>query len=137
MEDTPIDLSLAQLDTILAYLPIFERPGYSFGEWHNEPGVFPFWAASPEATAFIAALHHEQFITPFDWVSWAEEARRYSEGGEAALATADLTTLRKLWTSYVRADRFSEGALASAFESGQITALLRRLRQIRDTMAAA
>jgi hypothetical protein len=39
-------------------------------------------------------------------------------------------------TSYVRADRFSEGTLASLFQSGQIITVLQRLRQIRDAMAA-
>lgn len=130
------DLSLTQLDTILAYLPIFERPGYSFGEWQITRGVFPYWAASPEATAFVEALYRERLITPFDWGSWAAEARHYTEGGGEALNTADLTTLRKLITSYVRADRFSEGTLASLFQSGQITAVLRRLGQIRDALAA-
>jgi hypothetical protein len=136
MPPDPSELSLTQLDALLAFLPIFERPEYSFGAWQTLRGVFPYWAASPEATAFVAALHREQFITPFDWVSWAEEARRYAEGGDAALATADLDTLRKLITSYVRVDRFSEGTLASLFQSGQITAILRRLQQIRATMAA-
>lgn len=128
----PAPLSPQQLDRILAFLPIFERPGYSFGEWRAERGVFPFWDSSPEADAFVQALYDEQFIIPFDWGSWAEEARRYTEGGAAALAEADLTTLRKLLTAYVRADRFSGGTLASVFQSGQITAVLRRLQQIRD-----
>lgn len=136
MDRIPNELSLAQLDALLAFLPIFERSGYSFGEWQVKRGVFPFFAESPEVTAFVQALHQEQFITPFDWVSWAEEARRYTEGGDAALATADLETLRKLLTTYVRADRFSTGTLASLFQNGQITAVLRRLKQIRDTMAA-
>jgi hypothetical protein len=137
MSQEASELSLSQLDAILAYLPIFERPGYSFGEWQVQRGIFPFWAQSPEVLAFIEALHREQFISPFDWVSWAAEAQRLTQGGAEALATADLTTLRKLVTSYVRADRFSEGTLASLFESGQIVAILRRLRQIRDAMAAA
>jgi len=129
------ELRPEQLDRILAFLPIFEQPGYSFGEWQTQRGVFPYWAASPEVTAFVEALHREQFIAPFDWVSWADEAHRYTEGGEAALATADLATLRKLVTAYVRADRFSAGTLASMFQSGQIIAILRRLRQIRDSLS--
>ncbi|MBX0330827.1 hypothetical protein K2Z83_24520 [Oscillochloris sp. ZM17-4] len=136
MISSPNEISLSQLDALLAFLPIFERPGYSFGEWQTQPGVFPYWSASPETSAFIHALHREGFITPFDWGAWPEEARRYTEGGATALATADLTTLRKLMTSYVRADRFTTGTLASLFQSGQITAVLRRLRQIRDAMGA-
>jgi hypothetical protein len=33
MEESPSLLSLSQLDAILTFLPTFERPGYSFGEW--------------------------------------------------------------------------------------------------------
>jgi hypothetical protein len=36
---------------------------------------------------------------------------------------------------HVRADRFVEGHLASVLESGHITAILRRLRGIREQMA--
>ncbi|HMQ29469.1 MAG TPA: DUF6508 domain-containing protein [Chloroflexaceae bacterium] len=133
--DAP-DLSLTQLDAILAFLPIFERQGYSFGEWHAPEGVFPYWDASPEASAFVATLYREQFITPFDWVSWMPEVQRYVEGWDTALATADLASLRKLMTAHMRADRFSEGTLAAQFESGHITAVLRRLKQIRDAVAA-
>lgn len=41
-------------------------------------------------------------------------------------------TLRKLLTAHVRADRFSEGHLASVLESRHITAMLRRLKRIRE-----
>ncbi|MBP1468008.1 hypothetical protein EYB53_019985 [Candidatus Chloroploca sp. M-50] len=128
MDTEPKDLSLSQLDTILAYLPIFERPGYLFGERQITRGVFPYWAASPEATAFVEALYRERFITLFDWGSWATEAQRCTEGGSEALSTANLTTFRKLITSYVRTDRFSESTLTSLFQPGQFTVMLRRLR---------
>lgn len=129
-------LSIAQLDALLAFLAIFERPGYAFGEWQTQRGIFPYWASSPEVDAFVEAIHREGIIAPFNWAAWAEEVRRYTEGGDAALATADLADLRKLITAYVRADRFVAGTLAAHFASGHITAVLRRLRQIRDAMAA-
>ena len=40
----------------------------------------------------------------------------------------------ELVTAHVRADRFVEGHLVSVFESGHITAILRRLKQIREEM---
>lgn len=131
---SPPELKLAQIDAVLAFLPVFERPGFSSGQWRAHRAVFPVWEAEPAVGAFVEALYREQFIVPFDWGAWAEEARRYAEGGEAALATADLTTLRKLLTTYVRADRFTAGTLAGMFDSGHIVAILRRLRQIRATM---
>ncbi|NCC36373.1 MAG: hypothetical protein EOM24_30825 [Chloroflexia bacterium] len=136
MTPHPPPLRRAQLDALLAFLPIFAQPGYIFGEWHADPGVLPFWSQSPEVAEFIQVLYHQQFLITFDWVTWAAEAQHYDEDGGAALATADLDTLRKLMTAFVRADRFSEGTLAARFQSGQITAILRRLQQIRETMAA-
>lgn len=136
MDNDPPRLTLAQIDAILAFLPIFEQPGYSFGTWHAPEGVFPFWDPSAEVQAFTQTLYDQQFITPFDWVAWSSEAQRYIDGGDDAFASADLDILRKLITSFMRADRFSEGTLATMFQGGQITAVLRRLRQIRATMAS-
>jgi hypothetical protein len=80
---------------------------------------------------FIKALYAQNVIISFDWTGWRREAQRY-QTDPRALATADLLTLCKLLTLHVRADRFSEGHLASVLESGHITAVLRRLKQIRD-----
>jgi len=78
-------------------------------------------------------LHRQNIIVPFDWTSWREEAERYQMDAKA-LETADLLTLRNLLTVHVRAERFAEGHLASVFESGYITAVLHRLKQIREEM---
>jgi Family of unknown function (DUF6508) len=53
----------------------------------------------------------------------------------ALLAQADLLTLRKLLTAHVRQDRFIEGHLAQMLENGHISAILRRLRELRDARA--
>ncbi|MBP1468929.1 hypothetical protein EYB53_024685 [Candidatus Chloroploca sp. M-50] len=36
MTPLPPPLRRAQLDALLAFLPIFAQPGYIFGEWHAE-----------------------------------------------------------------------------------------------------
>lgn len=118
-----------QIDEVLEFLPAFESPGYKFGEW-ADAGYFSY---SPEVDDWIRALYEQNFFLTFDWTRWKEEAQRYrSEPG--ALETADLLTLRKLLTTHVRADRFVEGHLASVLESGHVTAILRRLKQIRGQM---
>lgn len=78
-------------------------------------------------------MYKNRWIIDFDWPSWGDEARRYEH--EEILATADLETIRKLLTGHVRNDRFCEGHLLSVLESGLITAILRRLRVIREGMA--
>jgi protein-tyrosine phosphatase len=128
-EEVIPEIGPQQIDAILQYLPIFEKPGYKFGEWHDS-GYFSY---SPEVDDFIQTLYRQEVVVPFDWTSWQEEARRYQSDPDA-LEAADLLTLRKLLTTHLRADRFVEGHLASALESGHITAILRRFREIRDGM---
>jgi hypothetical protein len=92
-----------------------------------------YFAYSPEVDGFIRTLNEQNVLVPFDWTSWQGEAQRYRSDPEA-LAEADLLTLRRLLTTHIRADRFVEGHLASMLESGHITAILRRLREIREQM---
>ena len=123
-----------QLDAVLKFLPIFEQPGYVFGEWHSPEGQFPYYSMSREVMDFIEALSDQEIIFSFDWPSWQEEAVQYvSDPG--AVEQADLLTLRKLLTLHVRKDRFVEGHLAHMLEDGHITAVLRQLNKIREQMA--
>jgi hypothetical protein len=130
--DVP-EVSPHQLDALLRFLPIFEQPGYVFGEWHSPEGQFPYYAMHREAMEFVQALYSQQIVFSFDWPSWQEEAKRFVADPEA-LKTADLLTLRKLLTTHVRKDRFVEGHMASMLECGHIAAILRRLGKIREQM---
>ena len=132
-KDAVPQIGLQQIDAILKYLPTFEKENYQFGQWVDPEGGFPYFSFNPEVDGFIDALHKQDMIIPFDWTSWSEEAEHYQTDAEA-LETADLLTLCKLLTVHVRADRFVEGHLASVFENGHITAILRRLKQIREKM---
>lgn len=123
----------AQLDAVLRFLPLFEQPGCVFGEWRQPMGQFPFYAPTAEVIAFVLALEAQSVIFPFDWPNWQDVARRYVADADA-LDGADLLTCRKLLTTHVRLDRFVDGHLAHNLETGQITAILRRLQQIRDKM---
>jgi hypothetical protein len=130
--DVP-EIGPQQIDTVLRFLPFFERPEYVFGEWHSPEGQIPYYSMSREAKDFVQALYGQQVLFSFDWMSWQEEAERYISAPEA-LETADLLVLRKLLTTHVRKERFVEGHLASMLECGHITMILRRLRNIREQM---
>ena len=126
------EIRLPQIDAILAYLPTFERKGFQFGQWRAQPGRFPHVSLSSEAEAFVRALSSQEIMVVFDWTRWRAEV-----SDPTALGQADLLALRKLLTFHVRADRFSEGHLISVFEKGHITAILRRLAEIRRQIAEA
>jgi len=71
-------------------------------------------------------------VTPaFDWTEWQQSAREFVDSPKKIEKTA-ATTIQKLLTTHVRADRFCEGHLAAMFENGHIVRLLRRLKAIRE-----
>ena len=128
------DLTLAQLDAVLVYLPVISAPGCSFGAWHTQPGEMPYFAYSPAVQQFIASLYAQGLIVKFDWGAWRETANALMQD-PALLSQAGLFTLRRLLTAHVRQDRFIEGHLAQMLANGHITAILRRLQQIRAARA--
>ena len=78
-------------------------------------------------------LYANDWVTPeVDWVQWQDVAVEYVDLQEK-IDSADVLTLKKLFTTHVRKDRFCEGHLATMLENGHIVALLRRLKEIRET----
>jgi hypothetical protein len=130
--DVP-EIGPQHLDAILRFLPVFEEPGFSFGEWHSAEGQMPYYSMGRETTDFLQALYEQQIVYSFDWTRWQDEAKKFVSDPEL-LKEADLLVLRKLLTTHLRKDRFVEGHLADMLECGHITAVLRRLQEIREEM---
>lgn len=126
-------LSAEDLDALLEFLEPLARPGFVAGHWVTEKGMLPFFVSAPELGAFVRAAYEHGFVVPFNWPDWREEADRLL-ADPSALAEADLATIRKLITGLVRAERFSEGTLAEASDNGQLVAVLRRLKTIREKL---
>lgn len=126
-----------RLRRLARHLPVFEAPGFRFGEWEpsreRQDGVIVlgWFKPSAGAAAFLADLGG--WITPFDWMSWAAtpEGRALLDHPEA-VASASADDLRKLLTLYIRSERFGEGTLANAFTSGMLTAIVRRAGVLAD-----
>ncbi len=140
---------MAELDTdkelmdgirrVLTYLPRFEEPGFVFGTWKSpkaKPGVVQlgWFDLSDTARAWIHAVYESKLmLRGFDWGNWQQKAQAYLEEPEL-MDTANLDTLRKLLVTHLRKDRFCEGHLASMYECGHLTAIMRRLGQIAEQM---
>ena len=121
------------IDAILPFLEQFEAAGFSIGTWHNEPGVMPWFSFNEAVLEFLEILYANAWVTPkVDWGEWQHVAAEYVDSPEK-IQSADVETVQKLFTTHVRKDRFWEGHLASMFENGHIVALLRRLKEIRET----
>jgi hypothetical protein len=119
-----------------------ESPDFSFGAWaplHQDPDGamdMPWYRPSPEAEAFLADLR--ALVTPIDWSAWASapEGQKLI-GNPAAVASATVDELGHLVTAYVRGDRFNEGLLAEAFDSGMLTAIARRASVLAEELTAS
>lgn len=127
------EVTPANLDKVLTFLPLFEGQTHSLYTIDTERSIFYPYEYTPEVLRFIQTLYNENLIFVFDWSSWKEEAARYMNDPEL-VARADLAVLRKLLTLHVRADRFNDGHIALMIDSGHILAILRRLKVIRAVM---
>ncbi|NIA13651.1 MAG: hypothetical protein GWP08_06175 [Nitrospiraceae bacterium] len=127
-----------RLRALAAFLPRFEQPGFEPGKWvhpaSEEPGVIIMghYGFSETADAFIRMTYDTGWVlSHFDWGRWAQtpEAAELRDNPDA-LAQATAEQLARLLTVVIRQERFCEGALAAAFESGLITAICRRAAQL-------
>ncbi|SRR6266487_4344217 len=129
-------LSLAdRLRGIARFLEPFQAPGFEFGRLiegsSTEPGflIWPHVSFSAEACAFEQAAYHFGWVQweTFNWPEWkgTREAIQLRDDPDA-LAKATPGQLAKLLTVCIRQDRFSEGTLLAAFESGLLTRILER-----------
>jgi hypothetical protein len=114
-------------------LPTLEAPDADFGHWELPPphdgvhslGWFEF---GPTAEAWRTAVAKGEWVVAgFDWPAWLEgDAGRALRDDPSAVANATADELARLLTAIVRSDRFTEGSIAGAFESGLLARISRR-----------
>jgi hypothetical protein len=127
-----MDLS-ERLRLLADVLPFLEAPDADFGHWELPPprdgveslGWFEF---GPAAEAWRAAVAAGSWVVAgFDWRTWlADSEGRALHDDPNAVKTATPDQLARLLTAIVRSDRFVEGSIAGAFESGLLAAISRR-----------
>ena len=72
-------------------------------------------------------------LTDLDWAEWGRTAEAQAlVADSAAIAAADAEVLAKLLTAHLRQDRFFEGHLRWAYESGQLMAIVKRAVQLLE-----
>jgi hypothetical protein len=122
-----------RLRALADVLPLLEAPEADFGHWELPPardgveslGWFEF---GPTADAWRAAVAAGSWVVAgFDWRTWlAGDDGRVLRDDPTAVATATPEQLAWLLTAIIRSDRFVEGSIAGAFESGLLAAISRR-----------
>lgn len=122
-----------RLRVLADVLPMLEAPDADVGHWElpsprdgvHSLGWFEF---GPTVEAWRTAVAQGDWIvTGFDWQRWlaGDEGRALSDD-PAAVANATPDQLARLLTAIVRSDRFVEGSIAGAFESGLLAGISRR-----------
>ncbi len=109
------------------------RPGFSLGEWvparTDEAGVIHvgWYELNDVAKRFVRDMYQLGFVHEFDWMTWlgTPEGAQFLTGPEA-VATAGADDLARLLTAIIRGERFADGELAGAYESGILLAIARR-----------
>ena len=123
--------TLRDWQPLFALIPKIETTSV-FGELKVEEkdGVIqlPYWRPAPVVSQFLEVVYTIPIIINFDWPSW-DEGRKIARDKDFDFDTIDLPTKCKLITAIVRNDRFCDGALISAFESGLILKILKSIEK--------
>jgi len=104
--------------------------GEVVGVEKDEKGIihFPYFIEAPIVSKFLEIVYDMPIIIDFDWGAW-EKGRKIARDEDCDFNRLDLPTKCKLITAIVRNDRFCEGALVSAFESGLILRILKSIKK--------
>ena len=131
-ETPPRPITAKDLRVLAAWVPTLGAPDLDFGQWEGgdeRDGVIqmPWYDYSPIARRFMREATGAGFVQPFDWMAWmATPPAQALVADPSRVSSADADDLRRLLTAIIRGDRFTEGNVAGAFESGMLLAIARR-----------
>jgi O-acetyl-ADP-ribose deacetylase (regulator of RNase III) len=97
-----------------------------------DDGAFqvPFPIYSAAINTIIHLLYELKVMVAFAWPEWHRTTPLFPDG--RGLADAPVADAARLATTFVRGERFSDGAIQQAIESGALQAILDRLRRWFD-----
>jgi hypothetical protein len=121
------------LAAIASFADIFASVDFAFGRWSGREttdgvATLPWVEWSHELEAFVQAAHDGGFVLEaFAWMDWkdSKEARRLRDS-PGAVEKASARQLAQILTVLIRGERFSEGTLSGAFDSGLLQRIVRR-----------
>ncbi|MFC4584791.1 DUF6508 domain-containing protein [Sphaerisporangium corydalis] len=90
----------------------------------------PFPIYGDAINVIIGLLYELDVIVVFDWPNWHLASPLFPYGRD--LADAPVADAARLATTFVRGERFSEGAIQQAIEGGALQAIFDRLRRWFD-----
>ncbi len=106
------------------------------GEWgklhdneRTESGVLimPWVEQYPLIQDFASFMYENNLMVKFSWTEWQEGREWYALDDDSKYDKLDTETALKLLTAVIRNDRFNDGALVRAFESGDFPKIIKKL----------
>jgi hypothetical protein len=129
VSEVPQTCSLHErLHALAAFLPDLERPGFKFGRSVMPPGCMPHYRCGSLSESLQRTCYDMEWVVEgFDWGAWKNtpEALQLRDNPDV-LEHATPEQLAKLLTVLFRQERFDEGTLEQAYESGLLVRILRR-----------
>ena len=126
-------MSRASLSALAAHFDRLADPSFDPGhvvEPKRRPDgvlVIGYAVLSEASNAFLGDAIAAGWIQPFDWVVWQTTPEgRMLLFDHSAIAGATAEQLSKVLTAHFRKDRFADGTLLEAFESGFMQAIAGR-----------
>ena len=131
---------MEKISELADFLPQLEDPGFKAGEMviDNATGAeirqWPYAVYEPIVKSLVDAAYLNNWVlTKFDWPTWGQSERALQLRDEdGAIEHAGADELCYLLTVLIRQDRFIEGSLLDAFESGLILRIVRRAKMLAD-----
>lgn len=76
---------------------------------------------------FVSFMYENDLVVKFRWTEWQEGREWYALDDDSKYGNLDIETALKLLTAIIRNDRFNDGALVRAFESGDFPKIINTL----------
>jgi hypothetical protein len=130
------EITREDIDALLEFLPLFQKPGRTFAKWSemvkNADGSFslPYPVYDDDVEEFFSLVGQRGWID----VGYKPEEAAQMLAEEEFIEQASLEQVKTMLTYCVRGERFCDGHRESLLIGGQIVALLRRLKAIREEM---
>jgi len=131
-----VPVTRKNINKILEFLPYFgDKSNYFFAlieKREDKPGIchVPYYKPSPEILDFIYALKMENFLLPYDWDKDMSHILRFING-KRSMSEANLPDIRKIFITLSVGEKFCDGYLVNAVNSGVVLDALKRLEEIR------
>jgi hypothetical protein len=110
---------IPEIDTTIVFGKMDEALDFEkTGVLHMSPYI-----KSDITMKFLGVVYDIPIVVDFNWGSW-DEGRKIVSDKNFDFDTIDIPTKCKIITAIVRSDRFSDGVLIEAFESGMMLKVL-------------